>query len=413
MRVAARGDGRRRVAFVNSHPIQYFAPLYAHINRSPDIEAVPIYLSDISLRGGFDKGFGQTIKWDIDLLAGANPIFVRDAARNDPADGLKLLAPEIWSIVRRGDFDAVVVHGAQFSANEVAVLAAKSVGVPVIVRGETHLGLERSGMRANLRNLLVHRFYRQFDAFLTIGTRNREFYRSLGIPHERLFDFPYTVDNARMASAASLDAARISAVRQRYGIATDRPAVLFASKFTRRKHPDDLIAAAARLAATGMPFALVMAGAGEMDAELRALADAHPQLNTVFTGFVNQAALPELFGACDVFVLPSEQEPWGLIINEAMAAGLPIIASREIGAVADLVRHGENGVVIDARDVDALTDALTAIVGDPKKRSAMSRASRRIIAGWSYVEAEAGLRAAVDYLSPTGQPAPAQRAQLS
>jgi hypothetical protein len=125
---------RRRVAFVNSHPIQYFAPLYAAINRSADLEAVPIYLTDHSLRGGFDVGFKQPVTWDIDLLAGTDPIFVRHAKTSDPGQGLKLLAPDIWSIVRRGNFDALVVHGFVFGANHIAVAAAKSAGIPTLGR---------------------------------------------------------------------------------------------------------------------------------------------------------------------------------------------------------------------------------------------------------------------------------------
>lgn len=394
---------RERVAFVNSHPIQYFAPLYAHINRSTDIEVVPVYLSDFSLRGGFDKGFGQAVKWDVDLLSGTDPIFVRGAQKNDPNEGLKLLAPDVWSIIRKGNFDAVVVHGAQFGANQIAVAAAKSVGVPCLVRGETHLELARSGIRALIRSVAVRRFYRQFDAFLAIGQKNREFYRSLGVADERLFHFPYTVDNARMYRASRLPGEARAALRAKLGLSEDRPAVLFASKFTERKHADHLIQACARLAREGIALDLVLAGAGEMGDELRMLAARTPELNVIFTGFVNQSELPSMFGACDLFVLPSEQEPWGLIINEAMATGLPIVASREIGAVSDLVRDGENGHVFDARDIDGLVEAIRPIVSDPATRARMSQASLSIMATWSYVEAEQGLRDALAFLRQRAQ----------
>jgi glycosyltransferase involved in cell wall biosynthesis len=389
---------RRRVAFVNSHPIQYFAPLYAAINRSADLEAVPIYLTDHSLRGGFDVGFKQPVTWDIDLLAGTDPIFVRHAKTSDPGQGLKLLAPDIWSIVRRGNFDALVVHGFVFGANHIAVAAAKSAGIPTLVRGETHLGLRSRAKQGRLRTALVKAMYRRFDGFLAIGSANRAFYRSLGIEEERIFHFPYTVDNNRMMQAARMDPAEREAIRARHGLTPGRPAVLFASKFDPRKHADDLVRACARLAEEGVAHDLVLAGAGQMEGELRALAAAHPMLKVVFTGFINQRELPGLMGACDLFVLPSENEPWGLIINEAMCAGLPIVASQEIGAVADLVHDGENGHVFDAGDVEGLAGALRPILTDAALRARMGERSLEIIGGWSYAEAEAGLRAAIDDL---------------
>jgi len=389
---------RKRVAFVNSHPIQYFAPLYAWINRSADIEAVPIYLSDFSLRGGFDKGFGRALTWDIDLLAGTDPIFVKGASSRDPEKRTDMIAPDIWRIVRNGGFDAVVVHGVVYGANYIAFAAAKSAGIPVLMRADSHSGLTHSGLRGWLRSRVAGPIYRRLDGILAVGSANRAFFRSFGIPADRIFDFPFTVDNDRMAAASRLGEEERAAQRRALGLRPGYPAALFASKLTRRKNADQLIAACTRLADEGSSLDLVIAGAGEMEDELRRLAQrAPPALNIVFPGFLNQSELPRVFAACDLFVLPSEEEPWGLIVNEAMAAGLPIVASREVGAVADLVRDGDNGHVFEAGDVAGLADALRPIVTDPERRAAMADRSRAIIEGWSYREAEAGLRAMLAY----------------
>ena len=389
---------RKRVAFVNSHPIQYFAPLYAWINRSADIEAVPIYLSDFSLRGGFDKGFGRTLTWDIDLLAGTEPIFVKGASTRDPENRLDMIAPDIWRIIRHGRFDAVVVHGVVYGANYLAFAAAKAAGIPVLMRADSHSGLTHSGLRGWVRSRVAGPLYRQLDGIFAIGTANRAFFRSLGVPSDRIFDFPFTVDNDRMAAASRLSAEERAAERQQLGLRPGHPTVLFASKLTRRKNADQLIDACARLVDAGTPIDLVIAGTGEMEGELRRLAERTPPgLNIVFPGFLNQSELPRVFAACDVFVLPSEEEPWGLIVNEAMAAGLPIVASRDVGAVADLVHDGENGHVFDAGDVAGLADALRPIVTDADRRAHMSDRSRAIIGAWSYREAENGLRAMLDH----------------
>jgi glycosyltransferase involved in cell wall biosynthesis len=138
-----------------------------------------------------------------------------------------------------------------------------------------------------------------------------------------------------------------------------------------------------------------MVGSGEMETELRALVQDLGLSNMQFAGFVNQVALPRVYAACDVFVLPSENEPWGLAVNEAMCAGLPIVASSEIGCVPDLVHDGRNGRTFSARNVGGLTDALRPLLTDPELRQRMGATSRDIVSRWSYAECRAGLRAAL------------------
>lgn len=392
---------KRRVGFVNSHPIQYFVPLYRRINQSPDLEAVPIYLTDHSLRGDFDPGFKQKLTWDIDLVSGTEPIFVSGAETRklDPGP-TRMVAPGVMKAVRQAKLDALVIHGHNFGANHLATLMAKLEGIPVLSRGETHLGLPFSEKRLEQRARWMPLYYRMLDGFLAIGSRNREFYRAMGVPDDRVFDFPYTVDNARMIAAAKMPKKEREAVRQRYGLRPGVPAVLYASKFMERKHPDVVIEAVRRLRAEGLEVDALMVGSGEMEAALKAQGAKVPGHPIGFPGFINQQELPRLYGACDIFTLPSEAEPWGLIINEAMCGGMPILASDEIGSVADLVGDGDNGLLFPAGDVDALTAALRKLVIEPKLIEKMGKRSLARISEWNYDRCVAGLRAAVDKVAP-------------
>ena len=144
-----------------------------------------------------------------------------------------------------------------------------------------------------------------------------------------------------------------------------------------------------------MPFQLAMVGSGEMEPGLRAMAQQLCLTNVCFTGFVNQSVLPRYYGACDVFVLPSTDEPWGLAINEAMCAGLPIVASSEIGCAPDLLRAGGNAFLFPGGNIAALADALRSLIADAPLRERMGQVSRHIIARWSYAECAAGLSAAL------------------
>jgi glycosyltransferase involved in cell wall biosynthesis len=385
-----------RVAFINTHPIQYFAPLYADLDRAEDLSITALYLSDYSIRGAADHGFGHIVRWDVDLLAGYDARFVRGAERRDEPRGfLSVVAPQLCHDVGRGAFDALVVHGHTPAAMLVAAAAGKMARLPTFLRCETHLGLRRSMVKSLLRRLLIGTYYRALDGVLAIGSANREFYRAIGVPEWRIFHMPYTVDNRRFMTEARLTHSERQELRAGLGVHDDRPIVLYAAKFQRRKRPDDLVHAAAMLYREGVAVHTVMVGSGEMETELRALTQRFGLPNIHFAGFVNQVALPRVYAACDLFVLPSENETWGLAINEAMCAGLPIVASAEIGCVPDLVSDGRNGRTFVAGNVGGLSDAIRPLLTDPELRLRMGEASREIITSWSYAECRAGLRAAL------------------
>ena len=385
-----------RIAFVNTHPIQYFAPLYAYLNRTEEFAITAVYLSDYSIRGSLDRAFGRRVTWDVDLLSGYDARFLKGASRrNEPAGFFSIIAPQIWQEVSRGAFDALVVHGHTPVACLIAVAAARWAGVPVFARGETHLGLSRRLLKRIIRKPLMTAFYRSLSGVLAIGTANAEFYRAMGVPHERIFCMPYTVDNARFTEGSRLSEGKRKEVRVGLGVEDADPIVLYAAKLQARKHPDDLLRAARYLKDRGTGFHVVIVGSGEMRTELVGMATRLQLDNVHFYGFANQSCLPQIYGAADVFVLPSENEPWGLAVNEAMCAGLPIVASGEVGCVADLVQPGVNGQTFAVGDVDGLAKALHPIVVDMETRQRMGAASRAIISHWSYAECLSGLRIAL------------------
>lgn len=384
------------LAVVNSHPIQYFAPLYAHLSRDETLRVSALYCSDFSLRGAVDPGFKQAVTWDVDLLTGYRSVFLGDSAkRRSPAGFWSLICPEVWHEIRTGDYDAVLLHGYSYAVNILAFLAAKTRGLPVLMRSETHMGLHREEWKRWTRDALLRNAYRFVDGFLSIGTANRAYYRALGVPDSKIFDVPYTVDNDRFIAAATLSPEERAQVRRKHGLPVERPVVLYASKFMRRKHPDDVIRAMARVRDEGHVATLFMVGAGEMESELRALASSLALDNVVFGGFINQAELPKVYAAADIFVLPSENEPWGLIVNEVMCAGVPLVVSDEVGCVPDLVKDGVNGYHMKAGDVGSVAAAIEKLLADPKSRERMGEASLSIIRGWSYEQCRQGIMTAL------------------
>lgn len=393
----AAGRTPVRLAILNSHPIQYFAPLYRRLAQERDIDLTVLYCSLQGAKAYRDQGFQTEVRWDLPLLEGYRWKLLPNLRRRDHVGGFwSLVNPAVILALRRGRYDALWVHGHGYATHVLALVTARLAGIPVLMRGETHLGLRRSGLRRWLRRLLMPLLYRRLcSVCMAIGARNREFYRSLGVPDERIVLVPYTVDNDRFGAAAARERSRGRPLRVELRIAAETPVVLFAARLTPRKRPLDLLRAYAALREQGIEAALLVAGSGEEETRLRAYARTHAVPDVVFLGFRNQASLPAVYAASDVFVLPSEDEPWGLTINEAMACGLPVVTAAEIGAVPDLVRHGETGVVFRTGDGESLRRALERLVTDPEGRRAMGRKARRMVEGWGLAETVHGVHVAL------------------
>lgn len=171
-------------------------------------------------------------------------------------------------------------------------------------------------------------------------------------------------------------------LRTKYGIQIDKKVILYSGRLIKRKNIDKLIEAISKLKDDNVQ--LIITGDGEEKENLIDLAKML-DVNMYITGFIkNQEELFKHYYLADVFILPSFNEPWGLVINEAMAAGLPIIASNECGAYMDLVRDGVNGFVIDPNNIDDIKSKISKIIYDDKLMKNMGINSKDIVKDWSF-----------------------------
>lgn len=386
------------LAYVVSHPIQYQAPLLRFIASQQDINLTVFFLSDISLKSYKDRGFGEDIKWDVPLLDGYNYEFLPAISSRNR---LSFWQPINYGLARRlrvGKFNALWVHGYGHLSCIQAIITAYRLGIKVLMRGESNL---ISAPRSSLKHLLKDSFIKQLfaicDGFLCIGSLNREYYRHYGIPEDRLFSMPYAVDNTFFQERAVEARSKRESFRSSLGLQPGRPIILYASKLMVRKHPMDLLEAYIQLSPDGIqepkPY-LLYVGNGEEREHLEARAAATSWNSIHFLGFQNQTKLPAFFDLCDVFVLPSTYEPWGLIVNEVMNAGKPIIVSDQVGCATDLVRNGENGFVFPVRDILSLAKALDTILRNPEKAKWMGKMSLERISKWGFSEDLKGIEQA-------------------
>ena len=213
------------------------------------------------------------------------------------------------------------------------------------------------------------------------------------------FPFYYSVDNDFFRLRCREASENREDFRRKLGLELGRPVILFASKLQERKRCRDLLEAFLRLASTRKneprPYLLII-GDGEQRNELEERSKAANAGDVRFLGFQNQTALPAFYDLCDVFVLVSVDEPWGLVINEVMNAGKPVIVSEEVGCQKDLVEDGVNGCVIRAGDIDGLTAGLSRILKDPEMTKQMGVRSDEKIRAFSFEQNVAALRFALE-----------------
>ncbi len=236
-----------------------------------------------------------------------------------------------------------------------------------------------------------------FGAALVGGAPHRAYARSLGMSDDAVFYGYDAVDNSHFAGGAS--AARATAGTWREALGLPERFFLAVSRFVEKKNLIRLLDAYAcyRRTTTGSCWSLVVLGDGALrstiEAQVRGLRlDEH-----ILLGGVKQYdELPIYYGLASAFVHASTTEQWGLVVNEAMASGLPVLVSERCGCVPDLVRDGVNGFTFDPYDVEALAGLMQRVAAmTDEQRHAMGQASQRIIADWGPERFADGLMRAV------------------
>jgi glycosyltransferase involved in cell wall biosynthesis len=345
-----------RIAHVVSHPIQYFAPLYREITKHPDVELTVLFGSDFGTRPSFDPGLGQTIQFDTPLLEGFTYEFLPNAGDGKPGgDVCSFDCPSLNAILSASRFDCVWIHGWGYRMQRQAALAAQQNNIPYVIRGETTLlDAPKYSLRWLRRFVLYRQILQRAAACLYVGIQNRRFYRSMGIPETRLRPAHYSVD-ASFFTRQILSAEDRTAFRTSRNTSDSDLVISTVAKLIPRKRVGDLVEA---VAACDSAVRLWVLGDGELSESLRLNANQLAPGRVEWFGFTNQQAIPRILSASDVFALASDEETWGLVVNEAMACGLPAIVSDRIGCGEDLVLPGETGFRYSCRNQQSLLEQI-------------------------------------------------------
>jgi glycosyltransferase involved in cell wall biosynthesis len=388
-----------RVGVLSSHPVQYYAPWFRHLASRFRVEVFFAHRQDA--RGQAEAGFGVEFDWDTPVLDGYPHRWLKNVAQYPSVSTFGGCdTPEIYDIVRRESFDAFIVFGWNRKSALQAIHACRRARVPVLMRGDSQLGTERSRAKRAAK-YFPYRWLLPRLNHLYVGERNRSYLRHYGVPESRLFFVPHFVDNEFFARRCY----NSSEVRHRLGIPAGAFVFLFVGKMIPKKRPADFLHAALRVMGSCADVHALLVGDGELRGELQRLAAPFDD-RVHFAGFRNQSELPSFYRSANALVLPSDGgETWGLVVNEAAACGVPSVVSGAVGCAPDLIDEGLTGFTYPLGDVSALTERMLSLKELCEGHPALIGASlEKKMSRYSVEGATHGLEQALRAVTGNGRP---------
>jgi glycosyltransferase involved in cell wall biosynthesis len=374
---------KRRLVLLTEIIAPYRIPVFNALAHQAGIDLHVIFLSetDTSLRQW--RVYHEEIQFSYEVLpswrrrVGKHPLLIN----RDVAPALEQAAP-----------DVVLCGGYSYLASWQSLYWARRNHVPFLAWVESTLQDHRS--RHALVESAKARFLRSCQGFVVPGKSAAEYVRSFGIARDRIFTAPNAVDTAFFSAAAN--AAREAAAGQRQALGLPERFYLFVGRLVKEKGVFELLDAYAALPRQiREEVSLVLVGDGEVRAELEERAARMVPGRVYFPGFVHREQLAAYYGLAETFIFPTHTDTWGLVVNEAMACGLPLLVSSAAGCAADLLAEGENGLLVRPHDPVRLSAAMQRLACSPGLRRQMGQASRRLVAQYSPSLCATGIAEAV------------------
>jgi glycosyltransferase involved in cell wall biosynthesis len=352
----------------------YRIPLFNALAHRPEIDLHVIFMAETDQHLRQWQVYKEEIQFSFQVL----PSWRKRVGKYNV-----LLNRGVGSALAAARPDAVLCGGYSYVTSWQALRWAQSRGIPFLLWSESNSQDLRRGYA--LVEWLKKRFLRKCQAFVVPGQSAGEYLVAHEIKNSIIFTAPNAVDNDFFSSRAAVIRADAAATRARLGLPNRY--FLFTGRLVKEKGVFDLLSAYDRLDSTiREQIGLVFVGDGSCRKQLedRAATVSQETKGTIkFAGFAQREQLAEYYALADVMILPTYSDPWGLVVNEAMACGLPVIVSRAAGAAADLVKDNWNGWLVPTGDVTALTAAMQSIASQPELRATMGANSFEHVMNYS------------------------------
>lgn len=328
----------------------------------------------------YDPGFQKNIVWDIPLLEGYEYEFVNNSSSKPGSDHFNGIDnPDLIDTVIDWKADALLIFGWSFKSH-LKLMRFFHGKIPVIFRGDSTLLRKHNSIKNSIRLLFLKWVYNYVDFAIYVGHQNKNYFIKCGLKSCQLVFGPHAIDNNRFLDVSNDYEIKAAVWKKELGISQGELVILYAGKLEKIKNPEFIIRLAKEF--IGQPVRFLIVGNGPMERSLREAAADNGQLT--FIGFQNQKNMPVVYRLCDLFILPSISETWGLSINEAMACGRGILVRDTCGCAIDLVTNDYNGFIFKVEDFDQLKANIKKMILDEKKVSAFGKNSLKKVKGFSY-----------------------------
>jgi glycosyltransferase involved in cell wall biosynthesis len=348
---------KKKLAIVTTHPIQYQTPLFKEISYSNKFKVDVYFASKHGYQSKYiDKDFKKKFNWNINLLSGYNYFFSGKSYQN--INSFFLSFKNLNNTLFKKKYDAILIFGWNNIFYLKSFFLAKLNKIPIILRVETNFEDKINFFKKIIKYFILNIFFKYINFFLYIGTLNKKFYLDLRVNKNKLYPSPYAVDNHFFANKQKVKVT----INKKF----KKKIILFVGKFIERKNILEFLNLAI-LFKNDIRFNFLMVGDGHQINLCNQIIKNNKLSNIKIAGFKNQKELKEIYKKSFLLIVPSKYETWGLVVNEAMASGLPVICSRSCSSSRDLIINGKTGYVYNLGDLKLVKEIINFLADDKKK----------------------------------------------
>jgi Glycosyltransferase len=377
-----------RIHYVMTHATQFDGPCMAFVNRTGNVEIEAFFTKSKNGAVTVDREISTTPQWQ-NVTCGYQ--------WHETNDQHLIAQLKIIRFALR-DSDLTVFAGYNRLAYVLGAIWGRLTGRKVALRSDSVLLYgQPGGLKGLLKRLGLPLFLKFYHVYFCTGKLSREYLIHYGASPEKVFAWPYNINNELFYDVAQRRSAEVEKLKKNLAL-PNRFTVLGIMKFVPREDPMTLVRAFIKMRQAGTDAQLVLVGCGRLETEMKAEIPLEFKNDVYFTGYIPYCDLPLYFAFADIFVHTAVKEQWGCSVNEAMAAGCAVVTADTVGSSYDLIAAGKNGYVFPAGDSSRLADILITLASGQNDTKQMGDIGREIIQNWEYKDIEQSMRKAIDFL---------------
>lgn len=383
-------EKKYKIAIISPVPFYYHIPFYKSLSKDPSVSLSVIYCSKETLYGqDINRMYnspGHIVDQD-SLLSGYNYKFLKNYSpmpsfMNWP---FGLMNFGVWKEIRKGNYDAVILQSWTNLTWWIAFFACILFKTSVLFMTDSNVSAEidKSNFKKTIRKIILGKMlFKKVGGFLTSGTANEQFYRYYGVTDSEMVRVPFSWGYDELLKEGDVLIKKRNILRKEYKIQDDDFVFLYVGRLSPEKDVETLLLAYNNID-SNRSVKLIMVGDGPIRDNIEKKIKEMGIRNISILGFQKRDSIFNYYVISDALVLPSKSETWGIVVNEAMCYGLPIIASDKVGAAVDLIKEGLNGFVFKTGDyMDLFNKMNNLIFLSNEKITGFRMASRDIITKW-------------------------------